>query len=304
MLEFLSNLISYLSYIFIICWIVRIFIFIYENVIRQNNNILNRYGTDSWALVTGGSDGIGKEISISLAEKGFNLLIVSRTESKLQAFCEEIQKTCNVQAEYIALDFKTVSTYDEYEKIFIDHFRQKPIKVLVNNVGYMKLEKMKDMDIQDVYDTVVVNCFPQTYLTKIYIDNLGENKGGIINLSSTVTEAIFPYFNLYAPTKVYNDYFSKGISLEEKNIDSLSVRPGPVQSDLSGLKSNGFTVLSAKQCSNGLFKYFTFNKETNGHILHTVQSYFLSCLPEIIVPYLAERFVKKMFGKTDYSIRA
>ena len=230
-------------------------------------------------------------------------MIVSRTESKLQAFCEEIQKTCNVQAEYIALDFKTVFTYDEYEKIFIDQFRQKPIMVLVNNVGYMKLDKIMDMDIQDVYDTIVVNCLPQTYLTKIFIDNLGENKGGIINLSSTVTEGIFPYFNLYAPTKVYNDYFSKGISLEEKNIDSLSVRPGPVQSDLSGLKSNGFTVLSAKQCSDGLFKYFTFDKETNGHIIHTVQSYFLSCLPEIIVPYLAERFVKKMFGKTDYSRR-
>lgn len=44
-----------------------------------------RYGEGSWALVTGASDGIGKEYSLQLAKEGFNICLVSRTRSKLEA---------------------------------------------------------------------------------------------------------------------------------------------------------------------------------------------------------------------------
>ena len=43
-----------------------------------------RYGKDTWAAVTGASDGIGAEYSILLAQQGFNLVLISRTVSKLE----------------------------------------------------------------------------------------------------------------------------------------------------------------------------------------------------------------------------
>lgn len=47
-------------------------------------------GQGAWALVTGATDGIGKEFAIQLAKRGFNVFLVSRTTSKLQAVQEEI----------------------------------------------------------------------------------------------------------------------------------------------------------------------------------------------------------------------
>ena len=44
----------------------------------------------SWALITGASDGIGKEFALALAAKGYNLVLVSRTESKLTSLASDI----------------------------------------------------------------------------------------------------------------------------------------------------------------------------------------------------------------------
>ena len=51
-----------------------------------------RYGKDSWALVTGCTAGIGKDIALELAKEGFNIVVVSRNEKKLNEVCDEIKK--------------------------------------------------------------------------------------------------------------------------------------------------------------------------------------------------------------------
>jgi NADP-dependent 3-hydroxy acid dehydrogenase YdfG len=55
--------------------------FIKRNYLRTEYNFLERYGkTDSWVVVTGGSDGIGLEICEKMAEKGFNICIIGRSQ--------------------------------------------------------------------------------------------------------------------------------------------------------------------------------------------------------------------------------
>ena len=58
---------------------------IYRHFVRKPFNLLVRYGKDfnTWALVTGASDGIGAEYCRKLAHLGFNIVLVSRTLSKL-----------------------------------------------------------------------------------------------------------------------------------------------------------------------------------------------------------------------------
>ena len=51
----------------------------------------DRYGKDSWAVVTGSTDGIGKAAAIHLAKEGFNVVLISRTLSKLETVVKEVE---------------------------------------------------------------------------------------------------------------------------------------------------------------------------------------------------------------------
>lgn len=82
-------------------------------------NHLQRYGgKGTWALVTGASDGIGATFCRQLAEQGFNIVLVSRTKSKLDAVEKEI-KAINpaCQTRIIQKDFCGNSNMEFYKKI-------------------------------------------------------------------------------------------------------------------------------------------------------------------------------------------
>lgn len=59
--------------------IVRLMRWIYVAFLRRRRNLIQRYGANSWALITGSSDGIGKGIATSLAAQGFNIILSARS---------------------------------------------------------------------------------------------------------------------------------------------------------------------------------------------------------------------------------
>lgn len=59
--------------------IVRVVRWIYVTFLRKRRNLSKRYGANSWALITGSSDGIGKGIATSLASQGFNIILTGRS---------------------------------------------------------------------------------------------------------------------------------------------------------------------------------------------------------------------------------
>lgn len=73
----------------------------------------------SWAVVTGSTDGIGKAYAIGLAKRGFNLLLISRSEEKLNAVSSEIRiLALGIDVRTITFDFVTANVSDYEEKIF------------------------------------------------------------------------------------------------------------------------------------------------------------------------------------------
>ncbi|AEY96279.1 FADR059Cp [Eremothecium gossypii FDAG1] len=94
-----------------------------------------KYGArkGAYALVTGASDGIGKEFALQLASKGFNVLLVSRTEAKLLELKQEIMAKYKVDARVLSVDFGVDNrlTYTAISELC----GELPVTVLVNNVG-------------------------------------------------------------------------------------------------------------------------------------------------------------------------
>lgn len=83
----------------------------------QLGDIALRYGRGSWAVVTGASDGMGAEYCRQLASKGFNICLVSRTLSKLEAVEKEIKEKWDVQTKIVQVDFSCLPSMDFYRKV-------------------------------------------------------------------------------------------------------------------------------------------------------------------------------------------
>ncbi|KAJ8951942.1 hypothetical protein NQ318_013609 [Aromia moschata] len=110
------------------------FRFFYDNFIatKLHINAVNLRETGKWAVVTGATDGIGKAYAELLAKKGLKIVLISRTQSKLDDVAKEIEQKYNVETKTIAANFtNTTVIYSEIDK----QLTGLDIGVLVNNVG-------------------------------------------------------------------------------------------------------------------------------------------------------------------------
>ena len=89
--------------VLVLCyWIFLLVKFVLRHFTKPSDAFLKKLsGGDAWAVVTGASDGIGKAYAVTLAKKGFNVFLISRTLSKLEAVAQEVgtwekkNKSCN-----------------------------------------------------------------------------------------------------------------------------------------------------------------------------------------------------------------
>lgn len=91
---------------------------------------------DSWVVVTGGSDGIGLEISEQMAAQGFNICIIGRTKSKIDEKLAEIVKKFNVKTRAVIFDFATLVTINDYREKIANQIKDIDIAMLFLNAGY------------------------------------------------------------------------------------------------------------------------------------------------------------------------
>lgn len=211
----ISTLISYLSHIIIIYFCLfklpKLLNFIYRITIRPRKDLLRRYGKDTYAVITGSTEGLGKEIAKQLAKTGFNIILVARNKNKLKEFSSELIKEYKIKAEYIVFDFNNNKGFDYYNKYFSKVFNnwesncssscsslsnlsscsicqdtsikdnkenkeKKIISILVNNVGCLVPKRIIDLSSEECMRILNVNCTGMLYLNKIFIDSLCNNK--------------------------------------------------------------------------------------------------------------------------------
>ena len=97
-------------------WACR-FLLLLRNIFFGTKVTPQRYGKDSWAVVTGSTDGIGKALALELAARGFNIALISRDSQKLANVAKEIQLKHKRDTRVIQFDFTEGSSYDAYLKI-------------------------------------------------------------------------------------------------------------------------------------------------------------------------------------------
>lgn len=214
---------------------------------------LKTYGAkkDTWAVITGASDGIGKEYSLQLASKGFNIVLVSRTQSKLELLATDIETKYKVKTKVIAFD---VSTDEEANYTQIKEVVSKlPVTVLVNNVGRSHSIPVPFLETEDseLRNIITINNTATLKITQAVAPAILETvraKKGIRGLIVTMGSfgGLFPtpYLATYSGSKAFLQSWSAGLAgeLGPQGVDVELVLSYLVTSAMSKIRRTSATI--------------------------------------------------------------
>jgi len=136
-----------------------------------------RYG-GGWALITGASDGIGKQYAFELAKLGFNILLMARDSQKLQAVAKEIHQRFQgkIKTRLIVYDFTNLASLQslsELEALLERELKEvEDVSILVNNVGCCKSVFLDRHRAEEAMRQVNVNLNSQVYMTRLVLPRL------------------------------------------------------------------------------------------------------------------------------------
>lgn len=192
---------------------------------KEQQRLRSRYGT--WAVITGASSGIGREIALLLAEAGINLVIAGRDTARLHELAMACEAAHRVRVHSVEADVATASGVQEV----IRASAEREVGLFVASAGYGTSGPWLASQAEQELNMLEVNCKAVLVLTHHYSKRFAAQKrGGIILLSSMIAFQGAPYMAHYAATKAYVQTLAEGLYRELKphGVDVLAVAPGPV----------------------------------------------------------------------------
>ncbi|MDJ0922599.1 MAG: SDR family NAD(P)-dependent oxidoreductase [Henriciella sp.] len=193
----------------------------------KKSRFTEKYGP--WALVTGGSDGIGRAIAFDAAARGLNVCLVARREDQLQATARDIEDHFGVETRISATDLSTPNGVDHLVGELLDL----DIGLFAACAGFGTSGHFVDSDLTRELNMVDVNCRAVVALTHVIANAMAvRGGGGIVLMGSIVGFQGVANAAHYAATKAYIQCFAEGLNAEMKihNVDVLASAPGPVMS--------------------------------------------------------------------------
>lgn len=231
------------------------------------------------------------------AKRGLNIVLVSRTLSKLQTVAKEIEETFKVETAVIDVDF--TSGPEIFDKIK-DRVKGKEIGVLVNNVG-MGLESPdyflnipeREKIIQNI---ISCNVTSVPMMCSIILPQMVQrHKGIIINISSISAANLCPGISIYSGSKAFVDKFSQDLSAEYENqgIIIQTVLPGPVATNMTKMRTGSIVIPTAEDYVASALKTIGFAGHTTGYWLHSLMVLSAN-ISNFILPFIYKIILRKI----------
>jgi uncharacterized protein len=188
--------------------------------------------TGKWALITGGSTGIGYELARCCAKDGCNLILIARDEAELQSAAGTITKEFRVKVETIVKDLFDVNAAQEvYDEVKAKGY---PVNILINNAGQGEYGFFHETDIYRDLDIINLNVVAPVFLTKLVVkDMIARKEGRILNLASIVSKNPTPLLSIYSASKAFIYSWSMALrnELNDHGITVTALLPGATDTD-------------------------------------------------------------------------
>ena len=246
------------------------------------------------ALITGASGGIGLELARIHAQNGCDLVIVARSEAKLNRIKRDFEAKYGIKVTVITSDLSMPNSakqvFEKTEKLNIQ------VEVLINNAGLGGHGKFHERSLLADQEMMQLNMVTLTNLTHYYLQGMVErNKGKILNVSSTASFLPGPLQAVYFASKAYVTSFSQAIAEEvkEKTITITALCPGMVNTNfvkagnLEGVEAwkNAKSPESVAKCG--------YNAMEKGRLIAINES-GLTFLLKWIIPLLPRKMLLKI----------
>ncbi|CAH2105086.1 unnamed protein product [Euphydryas editha] len=259
--------------------------------------------------VTGSTDGIGKQYALELAQRGINVVLISRNPDKLKSVAEEIEKLYSVKTRTIVADFsKGTEVYPYIE----EQLKDIPLGILVNNVGtqYEYPMPLCELPTAKAWEIINVNVVAVTSMTRMVLPGMvARGQGAIINVSSGSELQPLPLMAVYAATKVYvrnftfairEEYGSKGIHIQHLSPLFVSTKMNTFSQKL--LDGN-LLVPDATTYTKHAVSTLGRVQTTTGYWLHGIQYFFIKLAPEWIRIKIGAQMNREFRGEYMQKVR-
>jgi uncharacterized protein len=185
-----------------------------------------------FALITGGSEGIGKSIADALARHGYNLLLVALADKKLETTAADLAERHGCTVCHLGIDL-SLQDADKQVHEWVESMDVQ-VSVLVNNAGYGSLGRFTSFDRDFYYHMMMINVVNLVGLTRLMLDNLKRApESHILNVGSLASFFPMPYKTVYASTKYFIYSFSRALreELRHSGVKVSLMCPGPVSTN-------------------------------------------------------------------------
>jgi short-subunit dehydrogenase len=197
-----------------------------------SSRLRDRY--PGWALVTGGSSGIGQGFVTALAREGFDVALVARGADRLRAAAERIAANYGVHTRAIVADLAAPGA----ARSVVDAVADIEIGVLVNNAGSGWIGRFDKQTSQDHARLVSLHCSAPVELTSLLLPGMEARKRGAIVLVSSIGGYVpLPYYAVYSGTKAFLALWGEALreELRASGVDVLVVAPGDTKTNFQSV---------------------------------------------------------------------
>ena len=194
------------------------------------------------ALVTGASSGIGKELAIALAARGYDLILTARRKDRLDALAQQLVSAHGIKADVFALDLSVAGASAELERAV--RAAGHSVDVLINNAGFGTNGRVADENRAVVAKEIALNVGALVDLTIAFLpDMIERGRGAVVNIASTASYQPVPGLAVYSATKAFVRSFSEAVWGEvPPGVKVFAVSPGATATeffDVAGTKPTG-----------------------------------------------------------------
>jgi len=214
---------------------------------------LKKYGAGkgAWAVITGGSDGIGREFATQLAQQGFNVVVAARNVAATEALIKDITGN-KVQVKGVQMDFSKLDDEAQWKR-FEAELAGLDIGILVNNVGrsYNMPTDLVDTTEEELDHILKINVNATVKVTRMLLPGMVQRKRGLIMFVGSFSgiTVVSPMLAAYAGSKSFQLAFAAALQQEVKRagIDVEVANAYFVVSNMSKIRRPSLTTPTPRQ---------------------------------------------------------